>query len=79
MSRQEMLNEQIEPFYAAQAGGASPGVPVVFVRRPLADAVADVTTADATDLASAIALVNVLKARVNELLAARREANEQLP
>jgi hypothetical protein len=76
MSREEMLNEAIEPFYAVQTGGAAQGVPV-FVRRPLADAVADVTTADATDLASAITLVNVLKARVNELLAARREANEQ--
>jgi hypothetical protein len=78
MSREEMFNEAIEPFYAIQPGVGVQGVPV-FVRRPLADAVADVTTADATDLASAIALVNELKARVNELLAARREANEQQP
>lgn len=37
-------------------------------------AVADVTAADATDLASAIALANATKATLNSLLAAMRAA-----
>jgi hypothetical protein len=36
-----------------------------------------VSSPDATDLRSALALVNALKASHNALLAARRSANEQ--
>ncbi len=38
-------------------------------------AISDISTADATDLASAIALANVNKAKINEMLAELRAAN----
>lgn len=41
--------------------------------------VADVATADATDLATVIALANDLKAKLNELLAKARTANHLVP
>lgn len=50
------------------------GVGTMAQRNAIA-AVADVATPDATDLASAIALANDLKAKINQLLAAMRAAN----
>lgn len=46
---------------------------------PQAAAVADLTTADATDLASAEALANANKAKINELLASLRAAGILAP
>ncbi len=48
----------------------------VTIASPKAAAVADVTTADATDGATAAALANELKARFNELAAHMRAANQ---
>lgn len=42
----------------------------------VASAVSDVSSADATDLASAITLVNELKTQVNTLLVALRESGK---
>jgi hypothetical protein len=42
-------------------------------------AITDVTTADATDLATVITLANDLKAKINQLLAAMRTANHLAP
>lgn len=54
------------------------GVGTMAQRNAIA-AVADVATADATDLATAITLVNDLKAKINELLAKARTANHLTP
>lgn len=54
------------------------GVGTMAQRNAIA-AVVDETTADATDLATALTLVNALKAKVNELLAAMRTADHLTP
>jgi hypothetical protein len=67
----EVFNAELEPSFV-RVGGSS--APPVFTRRPPAGAVADIATADATDLPSAIALANATKAKVNELLATLRSS-----
>lgn len=52
--------------------------PGTMAQRNAVAAVADIATADAVDLATAITLVNVCKAKINELLAAMRTANHLL-
>lgn len=54
------------------------GVGTMAQRNAIA-AVTDVATPDATDLATAITLVNALKAKMNELLGAMRTANHLTP
>ena len=54
------------------------GVGTMAQRNAIA-AVADVATADATDLATVITLANDLKAKINELLAKARTANHLTP
>jgi len=54
------------------------GVGTMAQRNAIA-AVADVATADATDPATTMALVNELKAKINQLLAAMRTANHLAP
>lgn len=54
------------------------GVGTMAQRNAIA-AVADVATADATDLATVITLANDLKAKINALLAAMRTANHLSP
>lgn len=54
------------------------GVGTMAQRNAIA-AVADVATADATDPATTMALVNELKAKINALLAAMRTANHLAP
>ena len=54
------------------------GVGTMAQRNAIA-AVADVATADATDLATVITLANDLKAKINALLAAMRTANHLTP
>lgn len=54
------------------------GVGTMAQRNAIA-AVADITTADATDPATTMALVNELKAKINELLAKARTANHLVP
>lgn len=44
------------------------------ITTPVADAVEDITVEDATDEGTAIALANANKAKINELLAALRDA-----
>ena len=58
--------------------GASEEVRVT-IASPKAGAVADVAGADATDEASAVALVNELKAQMNALLASLRAADKLAP
>lgn len=54
------------------------GVGTMAQRNAIA-AVADIATADATDPATTMALVNELKAKINELLAKARTANHLAP
>lgn len=54
------------------------GVGTMAQRNAIA-AVADIATADATDPATTMALVNELKAKLNQLLAAMRTANHLAP
>lgn len=77
MSIQEQFNEQVEPSFTARQS-AIPNIPV-YVREQPAGAVADITTADATDLASAIALANEAKAKFNALLVTLRSSGELAP
>lgn len=53
--------------------------PGTMAQRNAVAAVADIATADAVDLATAITLVNAVKAKVNQLLAAMRTANHLAP
>lgn len=53
--------------------------PGTMAQRNAIAAVADESTADATDLATAIALVNALKAKLNDLLGKARTAGHLAP
>lgn len=67
--------------FAAAANALTFGVTGVgtMAQRNAIAAVADLATADATDLATVITLANDLKAKLNALLAAMRTANHLAP
>jgi hypothetical protein len=67
--------------FAAAADALTFGITGVgtMAQRNAIAAVADISTADATDPATTMALVNELKAKINALLAAMRAANHLTP